>query len=432
MVAVLAGLAAWGQAAAGVSLIDSEGTAANAVFRRTAITDAGTPPLFVFASPTAYSGYAAYAGLPATDGCHAAANVTGTKGEAITFARASTRFCPADHATEATGVMCASGQVCLVGRRVGLFNTATNAALRSQQFENAAWVATNATVTADTDVAPDGTTTGDTITDADGTNSGAVCQSITTNTAAKWNLSVWLKAGTLAKATITVTGTGNSAGDQSCGLTGISSTSWRRYACTSATAYTGSVSAVAVCVVAGTAGSDQGTVSAWGFMATKDDNEAVLGPYVATTSVTVNRAGETLSIPWSTAALAAAGSGSADIFHHTATTGSYATILGLGTAGRIGYAGYATGKMRIYDGAFELELASVIASPRVTHFAFQWGVGGNMSLKNVTDTESATHSFDGSMTTGASVGIGYSADNGAQNGYVGNVCLSTSTTECYQ
>jgi hypothetical protein len=81
MLASLAGLAAWGQAASGVSLVEVGED--DFAFRSTGIT----APLFSFASPTAFRGYPAYSGLPATDGCKSAASVTGTKGEALTFTR---------------------------------------------------------------------------------------------------------------------------------------------------------------------------------------------------------------------------------------------------------------------------------------------------------------------------------------------------------
>lgn len=71
----------------------------------------------------------------------------------------------------------------------------TNRVLQSQTLGNAAWVATNVTVTADNENAPDGTATADTL---DATvNGGSLVQAVTfTGTTGVRALSVYLKAGT--------------------------------------------------------------------------------------------------------------------------------------------------------------------------------------------------------------------------------------------
>lgn len=68
----------------------------------------------------------------------------------------------------------------------------TNVLLYSEQFDNAAWVKTNATVTPNTTIAPDGTTTADTLTDS------SIEQLVTIpGTAVPWEFSVCVKKDTI-------------------------------------------------------------------------------------------------------------------------------------------------------------------------------------------------------------------------------------------
>lgn len=305
--ASLAGLAAWGQATFGRTLLQGE-TSDDVAFRITyvadsGVADAGIPaPAFFFADSATYSDFPAYAGLPATDGCKNPATITGGRGEALTFARATTRFCPVD-ANESTGTMCASGEACLQSRGLSVYQDGANVALRSEAFDNAAWVKVTTTVTPDSTAAPDGATTADTLTDASGVASGSACQTITTSSLTKHDFSVWLRAGTLAEATLTVTGTGNSAGDVSCAFTGISSSAWRRYECVSPAAYAAGLTAVVACVVSGDAAGDTGTIIAWGAMH-EVASTTYKTPYVATAGSTTTRNAETASftvtLPFST------------------------------------------------------------------------------------------------------------------------------------
>lgn len=69
-----------------------------------------------------------------------------------------------------------------------------NLILQSQTFENASWVKTSASVTANTEVAPDGTTTAETLTASAATALPSVSQ--TTTAGAARTFSVFVKAGT--------------------------------------------------------------------------------------------------------------------------------------------------------------------------------------------------------------------------------------------
>ena len=125
-------------------------------------------PEFSFADSNAYLGYAAYAGLPATDGCHPGASITNTKGDvALTFSRSTTSFCPVDTGNQASGTTCAVDEACIIDRKLQIFRQYSNQVTASEQFEQGWWIkygaggGSAAVVTADDAVAPDGTTTAD-------------------------------------------------------------------------------------------------------------------------------------------------------------------------------------------------------------------------------------------------------------------------------
>ena len=74
----------------------------------------------------------------------------------------------------------------------------TNLVLRSEEFDNASWGTLNATVSANTQVAPDGVTSADTLTDVNGVTSANVgCfQSTTLADSTTYAMSCYVKAGT--------------------------------------------------------------------------------------------------------------------------------------------------------------------------------------------------------------------------------------------
>jgi hypothetical protein len=78
-----------------------------------------------------------------------------------------------------------------------------NLLIRSQEFDNAAWVKTSATVTANAETAPDGTSTAETIT-ATSANLVRVLQSVAILASTPYALSVSIKAGTSDFAWVTM------------------------------------------------------------------------------------------------------------------------------------------------------------------------------------------------------------------------------------
>lgn len=125
------------------------------------ITDAGTPFAFNFAQ---------------TGAACQCVDVTGLKGEAINFSRASVAYCTKGN--ETTGILngdiveCASNKPRIMpgldgtgGLGLAVWDSRRNGLLFSQQFDNAAWTKeSSCTVTPDVAIAPDGTLSADLMT----------------------------------------------------------------------------------------------------------------------------------------------------------------------------------------------------------------------------------------------------------------------------
>jgi hypothetical protein len=127
---------------------------------------------------------------------------TGTRGEALTFTRASTKFC--DTAAGSAGTTVPSGRPCDSGGGMEPEGGATNVLIRSDAFDHAAWTTDGAgvaapVVTANTTdvVAPDGTYTAEKIVlpavSVVG-NYSRIYSTIFTGTAAAWSGSIYLRS----------------------------------------------------------------------------------------------------------------------------------------------------------------------------------------------------------------------------------------------
>lgn len=220
-------------------------------------------PLFEFAPATG-------AGMTGTCAC---TSPKGTKGEAMVFARASNAWCTKNSTT--TGIVpgdmveCSSAQPRIMpggdgsgGNGLLSEPALIQNALQVRFLENAAWTSTEA-VTANTTASPSNAVDADTLNDTSAVAQSCTSQVITTSSATKHTVSVFLRAGTLAKAQLKMVGTGNAAGDCTASTTTLT-TPYDRITCTSGAAYTGALTAVTVSVCVGTVVGDTGTVIAWG------------------------------------------------------------------------------------------------------------------------------------------------------------------------
>lgn len=104
----------------------------------------------------------------------------------------------------------------------------TNYLRASQEFDNAVWVKSNLTVSANAGAAPDATTTADLLTP--GTSSGYMYQAIGSLTAGNYTLSVWLKSASGSNVTLPLyaNGSGVSPNPTSSGLVTVTP-QWQRF-----------------------------------------------------------------------------------------------------------------------------------------------------------------------------------------------------------
>ena len=196
----------------------------------------------------------------------------------------------------------------------------TNLLLRSEEFENAVWTATNLTVTANSTTAPDGNTTADTL--AATVAGGKVAQAVTITAGRGIALGVYAKANasswvilSLSDGTNTVdcwfnlaagtTGT-HTIGGSGGGFTLSFAQKWIEaqrngwYLC--ALEVTSSVSTTIAATIAPTAADSTASATgnslfAWGAQLEAESSLTNLSSYIPTTSATVTRSADNLILP---------------------------------------------------------------------------------------------------------------------------------------
>lgn len=394
--------------------------------------DAGhnPPPLFAFASPNAFDGYAAYAGLPVSDGCHNPTTVTGTKGEALTFTRDTARFCPTS-ANEATGVMCAGGgpdtpEVCITtadgvrGMKVWPA-AATNLLLRSEEIDNAAWANTGSpTVTADFYAAP--YAAGTPMEKVAGAAFVGRDQTVATTSQTRHTCSMWVRCDTgTCSPRINIIGTGNSAGDATCILS--ATTTPQRFSCTSGAAF-------GVGITAATCRYDIGAAGATGGFggAQYEVSALVMSPYVKTTSASATRNAEVASF----AVTGNETQGSAAITYvpeFTAASGINGWLMGWRGNSRAMY--FQGANLLSYDGTANPSVANGFTAHTASRKYNFWTAGASASnLNGSTAWTMSADGLDDMDTVPLRLGEQSAIITGTGGGLVSNVCLDTSTTRC--
>lgn len=140
----------------------------------------------------------------------------------------------------------------------------------SEQFDNAAWTASDAVITANAAVAPDGTTTADQI--AFSTTSGFLIQQFdTTITAVTYTFSVYLRAASATTVVVSIQQSGGATSNSTASVT----TDWQRFSVTYTT--TGSPTFIRGRILPN---SNTPTVFAWGAqLLTAADQTATGGAY---------------------------------------------------------------------------------------------------------------------------------------------------------
>lgn len=316
-------------------------------------------------------------------------------------------------------------------------DNATNLALRSEEFDNAAWTST-ATVTANTALSPANTMTADTLDDESGPAQLGSCQTITTSAKKRPSLSVFLKGGTSTKAQISITGTGDSTGDRTCSFSSLSTTTYTRATCTSATAYAGTFSAVTICVLVGTAASDVGTIIAWG--AQYEDGRTTTGggwdssfpsSYIATTSASVARDGDLTTFASVPSVAAIGSSATTFIPAFNAADGYGSGILAANTGSGRYLEGRSNANVSMYDGTTQPSAGATFITNTPGRYVSTWSnLDGGMTIQNLTGATKTTVAFDGLMSVAGTLGVGYTAADGAGYGVFKLVCLDSSPVSC--
>ena len=397
-------------------------------------------PLFSFAVPApGYKGYAAsYAGLPATDGCYPAASVTGTKGEALTFTRATTRFCPTS-ANEATGVMCASGEVCITSsgttRGISIFRAGTNLVLRSEEFDNAAWTkeagGKNPTVTADHALGPDGVMGAERVQlQATGTNEYSdFYQLYSAGTGSATTCSLWVKGNGTSGTTDLCIYDGGAA--WACTPVAFTPT-WKLFSLSDA-AGTGTSRGVKFGNASGQNGGtarDAADVHATGFMCSESPYAT---PYVATTSASATRNAELVTFPiaWdggnliSTAFTSVTRGASALI----ASQGGLALNSSFPSGGPAFLSYYTSGAVwRTFTTATDRAAVAPAdaASVRVANGCDgtnSFSIWGGASTTNGTNCDAIPNTSD-------TLAVGWFTTNTQLDGLISSVCIDPSSTRC--
>lgn len=366
---------------------------------------------------------------------------TGAKGETLTFVRASSATCLRGGTLSGIEngdlVTCATNQP-RVGRggdgtgplKLLVENTSTNYLLRSQEFDNAAWVKegfpTTVVVTADQATAPDGTLTAERIQSAatSGTDYSDFYQSNAVSSVNDpFTCSALVKGNASADTTDLCAYNGASWSCASCSFVAAS---WTR--CTKSVTGSGT-STTRFCKLGNNSNQNGGIARnatdffAWGL---QGEVQTYATSYIATAGATVTRAAESATFPDPGAAVLTTGSAAASILTPGTNVGGHG-VMCLNANGRLIY--LAGGSARLYDGTNNPAISvGTLSATVLKRFASDWG-GSTTNVRNITDGTSTAGSFDGDMTYSAfTIGTGCSALT--LDGWIGQVCLDPDRTRC--
>jgi hypothetical protein len=360
---------------------------------------------------------------------------TGSKGELLTFNRASTAWC--SRANELTGIVngdlieCASGapRVMPGGAGTGpvglaVWEARTNVALRSQQFDDVAWVSEfaggvgAATRTANFATAPDGTLTADRLQfpAVSGVQYSLIKQTFvaSTNSAA-----VYVKGnGTSGTLAVWLTASGGG-----CQLCAYNSTTWTRCKHENAVAVT--------TFYIGNDALDCGTLPANDVLLWQADQHAAtfIGPPITTLGTSATRVTEQgtgdPSFTIAAGKVDARGSFAATVI----LNGTIGGLAQFDSTRRLLYVG--SSQARMFDGTTVVQ-TGVGTYPTVvpTRLWSMWS-GLTMTVADTILGTTATGVFTGTMQTGTALQIGAGFSGGGPiNGVIKQVCLDPNPSRC--
>ena len=397
----------------------------------------------VRANGRAGAGFAFFEAFPAsgagTSGVCSTTAPTGAKGETLTFTRASNGTCTKTASGGLATTDIANGDLVVLSSNVarveydsqgylGLLveSARTNSALRSEEFDNAAWTkysfgtGSNPTVTANAATAPDGTATADRVqfTAVDGASQSGLLQAvgITTGTNA---ISVYVKG---------VSGSGSIQlavySAATCVTCNYVSTSWSRCSVAGAITASGHIRIGNDPAVCGGGALGAQDVYLWG---AQFEVGAYATSYIPTTSATVTRAVETASfagVSWPTSASISI----ADSFYGPTPASGSSRAAGEFTA-IASLLNESGGLWRWYTGGLgqTVALASTTSGVRIYgyHDGSVRGMGFGANTAGPTADADANNKFGATYYVGGVGGGGNPAD-----AIISRICVDPDASRC--
>jgi hypothetical protein len=331
---------------------------------------------------------------------------------------------------------------CVTARGLGAFSGATNSALWSESFDNAAWTKTNATVTANAAVSPDGLVRAETI--ATTLAGGFIESSAVAVSTSAASASVWVRSAAGSQVgTLLIRDT--TAGADRCSASFTATVDWQRVIVRCEYPSLTSSNNHVMRLLPGGAGG--GTIEAWG--AQFDANAigtATSYVYTEGTAVTASTAGYSLANPLSGASVPV-WCLSVDVDAFWVRYGSGQDVWALNSSANVGgansaylyVAGNGTTKVAtfgVYDSAAaQKQVASAVnfTASSGKHSIVACSSNGTLTLKVDGTPESPAPTGSGtgiisSMPT--SLYFNLSSQSAAFQGYVSNVCLAPNLTGC--
>lgn len=341
---------------------------------------------------------------------------TGTLGEALTFTRSSRKFCGND--ASSGGSMIPTNRPCIRGGGIENEGASTNLAIRSAEFDHAAWTATNVTVTANTTAAPDGTTTADTLqsTSAGGFVESTAAAIVGTNGAA----SLWVRtvSGTQAMA-IRLRDT--TAGADRCTGTLTATTTYQVVACVSSGVTTTNSHSLRI-YPGGTGGT--GTIVGW--VGQQEALDKVTSPIV-TAGTSVTRAGETALFVRPTKVTDTQGCVGATFKAVYITGSASARIVDFSAGNPLTL--FTSIQLAGDDAAVNAFAAASDMTNRSTRGTYEWS--GALQQMTADGTAGATAVYDGTVvSTNLSIGSEESNGSAALFGWVKDIRIGTKPGAC--
>ncbi len=387
--------------------------------------------LFEFAPPSG-------AGLGTACACQ---DVTGAKGEVLTYTRTGASACTKGNVL--TGIADGDLVVCAADKPhimpggdgtgpLGLLieGARVNRLLRSAELCNAAW-ADVGTPVCDSDalIGPLGTVTMERLTDDDAGAKEGRSQTVATTNQTKHTASCYVKAGTATSVTITQVGTGNSAGDCSATFTGLSTTTSTRAFCTSSAAYGAGITNVTVSILVGSTVGVTGSVYA---EACQHEAASPLNAtsYIPTTSATVTRGNASMlyTVPsWSSTVLSMAAT---IVPAWTTSNVSEAGAPGILTMnGTNGSSLYVNGTLRFLTGATANPSSTLTTASPVRVYGYDNGTNA-VNVYGTNTNSVSTGAAANRFGTSLGIGTGTPAGVNVLAGVISRVCIDPNPLRC--